>query len=146
MKTDQTDISVVRFTPGAFVEIDDPVSGGRRLALVIDSGAEFVDYIDANNPPTPLAILNVLSPVQWGDFRALSTDLLLAGEVERYEAFADFILELCKTPAAGDILTFNRAAKWAYDHHDYNIENASRAGLIATAKARARPGDSFVLH
>ncbi len=138
MNQNQTDMRVVAFPPGAYIELDDPMTGERRLALVGDSGTDFLDYVDFENPPTPLAILEVLSPVQWGDCRALSTDLMLKGEVERYMAFSDFLLALCETPAAEDLLTLNRAAKWAFDSEVYNASKAAEAGLIATAEARAR--------
>lgn len=135
---ESTELHVVHFTPGSFVELDDPMTGERRLVLVAETGTEFVDYVDYDNPPTALAILNVLNPAEWGDYRSISTDMMLAGDLERYQAFSDFILELCKTPAAGDTLTFNRAAKWACDHGEYHVQKAAKAGMVATAEARAR--------
>jgi hypothetical protein len=135
---DPLEMRVVSFPPGAYIELDDPMTGARRLALVCDTGTEFVDYIDHDSQPTPLAILDVFEPIQWGDCRALANDLLLAGNVDGYKAFSDFLLALCETPAAGDSLTFNRAAKWAYDSRAYSVNDAARAGLVATAEARAR--------
>ena len=136
--TTTPEMRVVSFPPGAYIELDDPMTGTRRLALVCDTGTEFVDYIDHDAPPTPLAILEVFEPAQWGDCRALANDLLLPGDLAGYEAYSEFLLALCDTPAAGDSLTFNRAAKSAYDARAYNVDDAARAGLIATAEARAR--------
>lgn len=132
------EMRVVPFNPGAFIELDDPMTGARRLGLVADSGTEFVDFIDYDNPATPLAILECFEPVQWGDCRALATELLLSGKVEDYERYSDFLQALCDTPAAGDPLTLNRAAKWAYESGDYDAGRAAQAGMVATAEARAR--------
>lgn len=135
---DFAELRVVPFEPGSLIELDDPMTGVRRLALVADTGTEFVDYVDYDSPPTALAILNVFDPVPWGDCRAMATDMMLSGEYERYAAFSDFLLALCETPAAGDPLTLNRAAKWALDNDCYQVESAAKAGMVATAEARAR--------
>lgn len=93
--TTTPEMRVVSFPPGAYIELDDPMTGTRRLALVCDTGTEFVDYIDHDAPPTPLAILEVFEPAQWGDCRALANDLLLAGDLAGYEAYSEFLLALC---------------------------------------------------
>jgi len=134
-------LNVVPFPPGAFITLDDPTTGARRLALVCDSGTEFVDVVDYDQPATPLAILDVLAPEQWGDCRGLASGLLLDGHFEDYEAFSALLVALCDTPAGGDPLTLNRAAKWAFENGNYDVGRAAQAGLVATAEARARQGE-----
>lgn len=137
----ESTLRVTAFPAGAFITLDDPTTGGRRLALVCDSGTEFVDVVDYDQPVTPLAILDVLAPEQWGDCRAVATDMLLGGQVEDYEAYSNLLLALCDTPAGGDPLTLNRAAKWAHETRNYDVAEAARAGLVATAEARARQAE-----
>jgi hypothetical protein len=137
MQTEQS-MQLVTFPAGSIVELDDPLSGATRLGLVTDRGTEFVEYIDDLNPPTPLAILDVFDPKLWGDCRALAAQLMFDGEEEKYKAFNSLLLELCDTAAGADVLTLNRAAKWAFETNTYDLEQAAEAGLNATADARAR--------
>lgn len=131
---------VVRFAPGTFIELDDPLTGKRRLVMVADSGVEFYDYLDEVNP-TPLAILDVLSPVEWGDCRSVVDELMLSGNYESYKAYSDMLIVLCDTEAANDKLTLNRAAKWAIDNNSFDVINAANAGVSATVEARIRQGN-----
>ncbi|MDI1299773.1 hypothetical protein [Methylotenera sp.] len=130
---------VISFAPGTFIELDDPLSGKRRLVLVAESGVDFYDYLDEVNP-TPLGILDVLSPVEIGDCRSLADELMLGGNYESYKAFSEMLLVLCDTPAANDKLTLNRAAKWAFDNKCYDTNRASSFGVLATVEAKKRQG------
>lgn len=132
------DLDIVKMPVGAFIEIDDPLTGQRRLGLVCGNGTEFVDYIDYEKPPTPLAILNSLSPVVWGDCNAIAAHLMETVEWSQYKEYSDLIIKLTDTPACVDPLTLNRAAKWAFDTGNRNLDMVVKAGLIETSKARDR--------
>lgn len=131
---------IVSFAPGTFIELDDPLTGKRRLVMVADSGVEFYDYLDEVNP-TPLAILDVLSPVEWGDCRSVADEIMLGGNYEGYKAFSDMLIILCDSDAANDKLTLNRAAKWAIDNKSFDVSRAAKAGVLATEEARIRQGN-----
>lgn len=134
-------LRLITFEPGTFVELDDPMTGKRRLVLVCSSGTEFVDYIDYDAPATPFAILDVFDPVAWGDGAAIGVELLLEGKLAQHEKFSAFYLALCDTGAGGDVLTLNRAIKWAFEKQNFELDNVAAAGafgLAATKEARSR--------
>lgn len=131
-------IEVVALPVGAFIEIDDPTTGQRRLGLVCGSGTEFIDYIDHENPPTPLAILNTLSPVVWGDCNAIAANLMETADWTAYKAYSDLLIQLTDTAACNDTLTLNRAAKWAFDTGNRDLHSVVAAGVLETSKARCR--------
>ena len=132
------DVHLKPFGPGAFIEIDDPLTGKRCLVLVCESGREFVEYIDNANPPTPFPILSELDPVQWGDYSVIASNFIVSGDLDAHTAFSDMLVSLCDTPAVADKLTLNRAAKWAFDSGIYDADQAAKAGIAATLEARAR--------
>ena len=139
MKTNnEIDVRLIPCQPGAYIEIDDPMTGKRRLGLVCDSGTEFVDYIDNNDPPTPFPILDAFDPKQWGECSNIAVDFILKGDMDSHAAYSDLLVALCDTPAVADRLTLNRAAKWAYETGIYDAGQAAKAGIAATIEARAR--------
>lgn len=121
------------YPPGAFITVLAPE--GRRLGLVGDGGTNYVDVVDYIHPAPALAILPELAPELWGDCRAIAAGMRLAGQVHEFEAFNALLLALCDTPAGGDPLTLNRAARWALEARLYQVEDAALAGLAATAEA-----------
>ena len=130
--------TIIPMPVGSFVELDDPLTGSRYIGLVCDSGREFIQYVDDETPPTPLPILAAFSPAPWGDYSLLAETLMLKGDVDAHSAFSDLLIALCDTPAVGDALTLNRAAKWAFESGVYDAAQASAAGIAATANARER--------
>ena len=136
--TSNIDVRLIPFPAGTFIELDDPLTGKRRLGLVCDSGKEFIDFIDNDNPPTPFPILDALDPKQWGDYSNIATELILKGDLDAHTAYSGLLAALCDTPAVADVLTLNRAAKWAFDSGNYDASQAAKAGITATLEARAR--------
>lgn len=135
---DANNMRLVPFVPGSLIELDDPLSGTRRLVLVCDTGTEFVDYLDADKPATPLAILDTLDPKWVGDDGDWAYVLMESGQVDQWYAFRDLATALFDTPVSRDKLTRCRAAYHAYKSGDYNLSKAVDAGLRADAEARAR--------
>lgn len=131
-------MNLVTFSPGSIIELDDPTTGLRRLGLVCDTGSEFVDYIDAENPPTPLAILDVLDPKLVGDDGDWACALMEEGDVPKWLAFSDLTVSLFDSPVGGDKLMRCRASYHAYKTGDYDMANAVNAGIRADREARER--------
>lgn len=140
MQTAQSNVpmQLVEFAPGSIIELDDPLTGLRRLGFVCDTGTEFLDFIDSDNPATPLAILDVLDPQLIGDDGDWTCALMESGDVPKWYAFRDLTLALFDTPAGSDKLTRCRAAYHAYKTDNYDLTEAIQAGLRATAEARTR--------
>lgn len=130
-------MQVMSFEPGAIIELDDPLTGKRRLALVSESGTEYVDYLDDEAPATPLGIFDTLDPKVVGDDGVWVRENMAAGDLKAY-AFRDLTMALFDSPAGVDKLTRCRAAYHALKTGHYDLADAVAAGLQATADARAR--------
>lgn len=129
---------IVKFPANTYIELDDPLTGKRRLVFVASTGTEYLDYLDANDPATPLDILDVLNPVSWGDCRSMADELMLRGDWDGYQLMSNFLLALCDTPAGGDALMLNRAVHWSLQTIQFNADRASLAAVQLTQDARSR--------
>jgi hypothetical protein len=136
--SNEIEVRLVSFPPGSFVEVDDPLTGKRHLALVSDSGNEFIDFVDNDKPATPFPILDALDPKPWGDYSIIAAELVIKGDFAAHTAYSELLTALCDTPAVADPLTLNRAAKWAFESGNYDAAEAAKAGVAATLEARAR--------
>lgn len=132
-----TEMTLARFDSGTFIEIDDPLSGARFVAMVTETGTEFIDFVSTENPAVPLPIFEALNPVELGDFRTLK-HLVLENAPDQWEAFSAFISDLFDALPHYDDLRFMRAVKWAFDSADYSIEKAINAAEIETKAAITR--------
>jgi hypothetical protein len=129
-------MTLVRFDVGTFIELDDPLTGNRFVAIVCDNGTEFIDYISAENPATPLPIFEAMNPVELGDFRTLK-NLVFESTPEQWPAFSAFVSDLFDALPQFDDLSFMRAVKWAFDGGDYSSAEANDKNGIARAVAAA---------
>jgi hypothetical protein len=141
MTTVDCPIKLVAYEPGSNIELDDPLTGARRLVRVCDTGTEFVDYVDWEHPATPLAILDCLDPVLVGNDADWSLALLESGDIPKWQAYLELLGQLFATDVGGNSLARARAGYYAYKSGDYDLERAVAAGLKADAEARARMAD-----
>lgn len=130
--------SILKFRPSSIVELDDPLTGKRRLVLVASNGTDFFDYVN-EVMPNALPIMESLEPREWGDYLALAENIMLVeGNATKYYAFLDMMKLLCDTDLGGDALSLNRAAKWALDNSCFDIRKVVVAAKELNAEAIAR--------
>ena len=130
----QADMSTTTFEPETIIEINDTMRGFRKLAIVVGAGNAYVDLLDDDTPfpdkPLPPAFL---APAPSGD--PLSWSFALADKgPEAAGAFNELMESLLGERL--DSLTYYRALKWAFDHHEFDAGKAIQAGREATAKVR----------
>lgn len=130
--------NVFSFKPNSIIELDDPLTGKRRLVLVASNGTGFFDYVN-RVMPTALPIMESLEPKEWGDYLALAENIMLVeGNATKYYAFIDMMKLLCDTDLGGDSLSLNRAAKWALDNSCFDVRKVVVAARELNAEAIAR--------
>lgn len=125
------------FPIGSFIELDDPLTGNRFLAIVCDNGTEFLDYIDGKSPATPLPIFTAMNPIDIGDFRTLKHQIL-ERDYELWETFSEFVSDLLFKIPNYDDLRFMRAVKFGFDTGLYDVAMAIQAAEDKTTEARKR--------
>ncbi len=126
----QADMSTTTFEPETIIEINDTMRGFRKLAIVVGAGNAYVDLLDDD---TPFPTYTALNPAPAGD--PLSWSFALADKgPEAAGAFNELMEALLGERL--DSLTYYRALKWAFDHHEFDAGKAIQAGREATAKVR----------
>lgn len=116
------------FQPGQFIRVDDVMTGIRKLALVTEAGCAYLD-LDTDDA-TPLPIYAALNPeeagnmLEWG-LRIIETK---PEQHEKWVALCECLLN-----CGEGVLTYSRAAYWAFDHLNFNYESAIEAARKETA-------------
>lgn len=122
-------MNIVVFEPGVFIELDDVFSGTRKVARVTETGQSYDDLFGGTSFP----IYEALSPVEVGNI--LGWGLYLVDYFP--QEYTDFKQLVDKLIASGaDVLTYNRAAYWAFKHHTYDFVAALAAGQEQTATVK----------
>lgn len=124
----QDEMKLASFKPGIFIELDNPLGGNRYLVLVCGKGNEFIDYIDALTPATPLPIFAAMNPVQVGDFTSYKYQVMETRPKDRH-TFSKFIDDILHQLPYFDNLNFHRAIKWGFDSRIYDAKQAIQAAL-----------------
>lgn len=122
---------IMAFEPGIYIEIDDVFTGVRKMARVTETGTSYEDLDDAGSTPFP--IYEVLKPVEVGNILGWGLHLV----DQRPDDYVPFKVLVDRLIHSGtDTLTYNRAAHWAFSHHQYNFETALAEGKNATEVVR----------
>jgi hypothetical protein len=115
------------FEPGVFIEISDVMTGVRKLARVSESGTAYID-LDVEGC-TPLPIYETLNPVEAGNILGWGL-YLVDREPQHSSAFKALCDQLINSGEG--VLTYNRAAYWAFSHRNFNFEQAMAAAKQET--------------
>lgn len=119
-------MSLERLNPGTFIEVDDPVMGGRKIGLVDDTGVGYYDIHGDGELPKPLH--SELNPVGLGSIVSWGNEV----PASEYEGFVNAWDVLTRRNL--DVLTIARAMRWACANHGYDPELLERMGLAETEK------------
>ena len=136
---------IVPFRPGTIIELDDPVTGTRHLAMVAGSGTEFLDHISetVEDRAPLLPIYDALNPAYIGDEQEWSAKLMRTAldqpsksSFDRMYAFDDLVKALEGTFASRTHLALCRAILPAYRSGNCDIHLAMGAAKQAEDEAR----------
>lgn len=116
------------FEPGVFIRIDDVMTGIRKLARVTDTGRTYID-LDTEDC-TPLPIYATLQPEEVGNI--LGWGLYLVDHKPELHPAWQVLCERLVVSGAG-VLTYNRAAYWAFLHLNFDYDAAMAAAKTETA-------------
>ena len=117
-----------KFEPGVYITINDVITGIRKLARVSETGHSYIDLDAADTTAFP--IYKTLDPKEAGNILGWGL-FFVDQEPEHHDAFS----KLCKqlVESGEGVLTYNRAAYWAFHNRDFNINNAMAAALKETS-------------
>lgn len=132
------ELKTVHFNPKDIIELTDPMTKQRHLAMVDESGVHFIDYLTDEQLADAKPIYEVLQPEFVGDTGHWSFNILEQGNYETYEKFSGLLEDLFETPAGENELLRCRAAYHAYKTGDCDLNKAVEIGLQADAAAHAR--------
>ena len=120
--------ALTEFEPGVYIRLNDVMTGVRKLARVTESGNAYVD-LDTEDC-TPLPIYTTLQPEEAGNI--LGWGLYLVDN--KPELHAPW-KELCeRLIGSGEgVLTYNRAAHWAFVNQNFDFDQAMAAARAETA-------------
>lgn len=122
------------FEPGIYIRINDVMTGIRKLARVTDSGCAYID-LDTEDC-TPLPIYATLQPEEAGNI--LGWGLYLVDNKPELQPAWKALCERLINSGEG-VLTYNRAAHWAFVNLNFDYDQAMAAGKAETATvARGR--------
>ncbi len=124
-------MNIVSFEPGIFIEIDDVFSGTRKVARVTETGQSYDDLDELG--ATPFPIYEALKPVEVGNILGWGLHLVDSFPQE-HAGFKELVDKLIASGA--DVLTYNRAAYWAFTQHKYDFVAALEAGQAQTATVK----------
>lgn len=117
------------FEPGAFIRIDDVMTGARKLARVTDAGCTYLD-LDTDDC-TSLPIYATLLPEEAGNI--LGWGLSLVDQAPEMQPAWQALCERL-TNAGEGVLTYNRSAHWVFMNRNFDVEQALAAGRAETAR------------
>lgn len=117
------------FEPGVFIEINDVMTGVRKLARVSENGTAYID-LDADDC-TPLPIYATLDPVEAGNILGWGL-YLVDSEPQHSTAFKELCEKLINSGEG--VISYNRAAYWAFTNKNFNFDEAMAAAKEETKK------------
>lgn len=115
------------FEPGVYIRIDDVMTGIRKLARVTDSGRSYVD-LDTDDC-TPLPIFETLQPEEAGNILGWGL-YLVDSRPELHPAWKTLCERLINSGEG--VLTYNRAAHWAFTNLNFDYDQALAAASAET--------------
>lgn len=119
---------LVSFEPGVYITINNEITGVRKLARVSDTGHSYTDLDGADAASFPIS--KTLAPKEAGNMLGWGL-FFVDQEPEHHEAFSELCKQLIETGEG--VLTYNRAAYWAFHNRDFSLANAMAAALEETA-------------
>lgn len=117
------------FEPGIFIRINDVMTGIRKLARVTEAGRAYVD-LDTEDC-TPLPIYATLDPEEAGNI--LGWGLYLVDNRPDLHPAWKVLCEHLINSGEG-VLTYNRAAHWAFMNLNFDYDAAMAAAKAETEK------------
>lgn len=121
--------ATTEFDPGVYIRIDDVMTGIRKLARVTESGRAYVD-LDTDDC-TPLPIYGTLQPEEVGNI--LGWGLYLVDHKPQFHQAWKTLCDRLINSGEG-VLTYNRAAHWAFLNENFDFTQALAAGRAETAE------------
>lgn len=130
------------FEPGVYIKITDVFTGLRKLARVSETGSSYGDLDDEDSTLFP--IYQELQPVEVGNILGWGLHIV-DNTPEQADAFRRLVEQLIN--AGTDVLTYNRAAYWAFENKNYDFMQALAVGQAETDAIRAgrKSMDSVIL-
>lgn len=119
---------VKEFEPGVYISLFDVMTGIRKLARVNETGKAYVD-LDTEDC-TPLPIYETLSPEEAGNMLGWGLHLIDT-KPELQPAWKELCDRLINSGEG--VLTYNRAAYWAFMNRNFDFDQALQAGRSETA-------------
>lgn len=117
-------MTVEYLPPGTYVEVNDIMSGSRKLGLVDETGMGYFDIHGPNELPKPL--FSELMPNALGSITSWLAELDDAGRDHATEIWDTL------TRKNLDVLTIARAVRWALANQSIDIELIEHMGHEAT--------------
>jgi hypothetical protein len=117
------------FEPGVFIKINDVMTGVRKLARVSENGTAYID-LDADDC-TPLPIYATLDPVEAGNILGWGL-YLVDSEPQHSSAFKELCEKLINSGEG--VISYNRAAYWAFTNKIFDFDQAMAAAKEESAK------------
>lgn len=118
---------IVTFDPGVYIQLNDTFTGRRKMARVSETGVSYYD-LDSDDA-TPFPIYESLDPTEVGNILGWGLHIV-DNTPEKTEDFRQLVERLIN--AGVDVLTYNRAAYWAFENKIYDFEKALAAGQSET--------------
>ena len=125
-----TEVSAITsFEPGVFIQISDVMTGVRKLARVTETGASYID-LDADDC-TPLPIYTTLEPVEAGNILGWGLYLIDTApeQAPPFKALCDRLIN-----SGEGVITYNRAAYWAFQNRNFDFDKAIAAAKEETSR------------
>jgi hypothetical protein len=116
------------FEPGVFIRLNDVMTGVRKLARVTETGRAYID-LDTDDC-TPLPIYATLNPEEAGNILGWGLHLV-DNKPELHPAWKTLCERLVNSGEG--VLTYNRAAHWAFLNLNFDYEQAMAAAKAETA-------------
>jgi len=119
--------AIKEFEPQIYIRINDVMTGIRKLARVTETGRAYID-LDTEDC-TPLPIYATLEPEEVGNILGWGL-YLVDSKPELHPAWRVLCEQLINSGEG--VLTYNRAAHWAFVNHNFDFEKAMAAGKAET--------------
>lgn len=120
------------FEPGVYIKLMDVFTGQRKMARVSDTGQSYFDLDDEDSTPFP--IYTELQPMEVGNILGWGLHIV-DNRPEHASAFRELVDRLINSGV--DVLTYNRAAHWAFENNIFDYDKALEAGTKETEAIRA---------
>lgn len=120
--------ALTSFEPGVFIRLNDVMTGVRKLARVTENGQAYIDLDNENC--TPLPIYTTLQPEEAGNI--LGWGLYLVDHHPEHHQAWRALCDRLITSGEG-VLTYNRAAHWAFVNRTFDFDKAMAAGKEESA-------------